>query len=40
MRLNYIDCIDCLEGLAEVPDNSVDLIVTDCDKCCYGYLYE
>lgn len=29
MRLNYIDNIDCLEGLREVPDNSVDLIVTD-----------
>ena len=29
MRLNYIDNIDCLEGLAAVPDNSVDLIVTD-----------
>lgn len=29
MQLNYIDNIDCLEGLKEVPDNSVDLIVTD-----------
>lgn len=29
MRLNYIDNIDCLEGLAAVPDKSVDLIVTD-----------
>jgi site-specific DNA-methyltransferase (adenine-specific) len=29
MRLNYIDNIDCLEGLAEIPDKSVDLIVTD-----------
>lgn len=29
MRLNYIDNIDCLEGLAAVPDNSVDLIVCD-----------
>lgn len=26
MRLNYIDCIDCLEGLKEIPDNSVDLV--------------
>lgn len=26
MRLNYIDCLD---GLREVPDHSVDLIVTD-----------
>lgn len=24
MRLNYIDNIDCLEGLKEIPDNSVD----------------
>ena len=29
MRLNYIDNIDCLEGLAAIPDKSVDLIVTD-----------
>ena len=29
MRLNYIDNCDCLDGLAEVPDNSVDLVVTD-----------
>lgn len=29
MRLNYIDNIDCLEGLREVPDNSVDCIITD-----------
>lgn len=29
MRLNYIDNIDCLEGLRDVPDASVDLIVTD-----------
>lgn len=29
MRLNYIDSIDCLEGLKEIPDGSVDLIVTD-----------
>lgn len=29
MRLNYIDNIDCLEGLKEIPDRSVDLILTD-----------
>lgn len=29
MRLNYIDNVDCLEGLKEVPDNSVDLVLTD-----------
>lgn len=29
MRLNYIDNCDCLEGLKEIPDGSVDLIVTD-----------
>ena len=29
MRLNYIDNIDCLEGLKEVPDNSVDAVITD-----------
>ena len=29
MRLNYIDNCDCLEGLAAVPDKSVDCIITD-----------
>lgn len=29
MRLNYIDNIDCLEGLAAVPDGTVDLVLTD-----------
>ena len=29
MRLNYIDNVDCLEGLQEVPDKSVDLVLTD-----------
>ena len=29
MRVNYIDNIDCLEGLKEIPDNSVDLVITD-----------
>ena len=29
MRINYIDNIDCLEGLAAIPDNSVDLVLTD-----------
>ncbi len=29
MRLNYIDNIDCLEGIKDVPDQSVDLILTD-----------
>jgi site-specific DNA-methyltransferase (adenine-specific) len=29
VRLNYIDNIDCLEGLKEIPDKSADLIVTD-----------
>lgn len=29
MKLNYITNIDCLEGLKEIPDKSVDLIVTD-----------
>lgn len=29
MRLNYIDNVDCLEGLKDIPDGSVDLIVTD-----------
>lgn len=29
MRLNYIDNIDCMEGLAAIPDGSVDLVLTD-----------
>lgn len=29
MRLNYIDNCDCLEGLKNVPDKSVDLVITD-----------
>lgn len=29
MRLNYIANIDCLEGLKEIPDGSVDLVLTD-----------
>lgn len=29
MRVNYIDNVDCLEGLQSIPDNSVDAIVTD-----------
>lgn len=29
MRLNYIDNMDCLEGMKAIPDGSVDLIVTD-----------
>lgn len=29
MRLNYIDNCDCLEGLKDVPDGSVDLVLTD-----------
>lgn len=29
MRLDYIDKIDCLEGLSTLPDGSLDLILTD-----------
>jgi len=29
MELNKIHCIDCLEGLKQMEDNSVDLVVTD-----------
>lgn len=29
MRLNFIDNCDCLDGLREVPDRSVDAIITD-----------
>ena len=29
MRFNYIDNIDCLEGMQSIPDGSVDLILCD-----------
>lgn len=29
MRLDYIDCCDCLEGMKQIPDGSIDLVVTD-----------
>ena len=29
MELNKIYCMDCLEGMKQLPNNSVDLIVTD-----------
>lgn len=29
MQLNQIINIDCLEGLSEIPSNSIDLVVTD-----------
>ena len=29
MRLNYIDNLDCLEGMRSLPDKSISLVVTD-----------
>lgn len=29
MRMNYIDNIDCLQGMKEIPDGSVDMILSD-----------
>lgn len=29
MRMNYIDNIDCLQGMKEIPDSSVDLVLAD-----------
>ena len=29
MELNKIACMDCLEFLKQIPDESVDLVVTD-----------
>lgn len=29
MKVNYIECGDCLELLKTIPDKSIDLIVTD-----------
>jgi len=28
LELNKVYCIDCLEGLKKIPDNSIDLIIT------------
>lgn len=28
MRLNYIDCCDCLEGMKQIPDGCIDATVT------------
>ena len=32
-ELNKIYCMDCLEGLKKIPDNSVDLVLTDVPYC-------
>ena len=29
LEINKIHCMDCLEGMKQMPDNSVDLILTD-----------
>jgi len=29
LELNKIYCMDCLEGMKDIPDNSIDLILTD-----------
>lgn len=29
MRLDYVENCDCLEGMKEIPDGSVDLVITD-----------
>ena len=29
MRVNYIDCCDCLEGMKAIPDGSVDMVLCD-----------
>jgi site-specific DNA-methyltransferase (adenine-specific) len=29
LKLNYIDNIDCMEGMAAIPDGTVDLVLTD-----------
>ena len=28
MNIDYIKCCDCLDGMKEIPDESVDLVVT------------
>jgi len=27
--LNTIQCRDCLQGMQEIPDKSIDLVITD-----------
>lgn len=29
MKLNTIRCCDCMEGMKEIPDKSIDLVITD-----------
>ena len=29
MELNTIRCCDCLDGMREIPDKSIDLVITD-----------
>lgn len=36
MRVDYIDNIDCLVGMKEIPDESVDCVVTDCPYLLVG----
>ena len=41
LEINKIHCMDCLEGMKQIPDNSIDLIVTDPPynqgiSTCYG----
>ena len=36
MRVNYIENIDCLIGMHEIPDESVDCVVTDCPYLLVG----
>lgn len=36
MRVNYIENTDCLIGMHEIPDESVDCVVTDCPYLLVG----
>lgn len=36
MRVNYIENTDCLIGMREIPDESVDCVVTDCPYLLVG----
>lgn len=36
MRVDYIDNIDCLIGMKEIPNESIDCVVTDCPYLLVG----
>jgi len=40
LEINKIHCMDCLEGMKQIPDNSVDLVLTDPPYAMAGMNYK